>query len=78
MYTLLGEPFALILPLGPKCGRVEEDRKAFVRLYQWLSEGGAEELKARPVEVVPGGLEALDGALDSLKKLVSDFASGLK
>jgi hypothetical protein len=80
MYTLLGEPFAFVKPIGPSFKAEPADREALEKFYKNLP-ALLEKVRPPPIEVVPGGFDGLLGALDLLrkkkvsgKKLVVDLA----
>jgi NADPH:quinone reductase-like Zn-dependent oxidoreductase len=80
MYTLLGEPFAFLKPIGPSFEAEPADREALAKFYKNLP-GLVEKVRPPPIEVVTGGFDGLLGALDLLrkkkvsgKKLIVDLA----
>jgi NADPH:quinone reductase-like Zn-dependent oxidoreductase len=80
MYTLLGEPFAFVKPIGPNFKAEPADREALEKFYKNLP-ALVEKVRPPPIEVVLGGFDGLLGALDLLrkkkvsgKKLIVDLA----
>lgn len=67
MYTLLGRPFQLFAPLGPKWLTVPEDRAALVRFYAMLPSLISRGLRSPPTKVVDGGFDGLRPGMDLLK-----------
>ena len=80
-YTLMGLPFQLWAPLGPKFPAVPEDRAAAARMTKILPDLiQSGDLIAPPMQVLEGGWEAILPGLDLLrqgkvsgKKLVVDL-----
>lgn len=66
-YTLLGEPYQLFAPLGPKVPAAPEDRAALVRFCKMFDKF-FEDVMPPPIEVVPGGFDVLQEALDMSRK----------
>lgn len=80
VYTLLGEPFAFVKPIGPSFKAKPADREALEKFYKNLP-ALVEKVRPPPIEVVLGGLGGLLEALDLLrkkkvsgKKLIVDLA----
>lgn len=67
MYTILGKPFQILAPLGPKFPAIPENRAAAVRFYAGMSDFSSK-LQAPPLEEVSGGLEGLNAGMDWLRK----------
>lgn len=66
MYTLLGEPFGFLQPIGPWFKAVPSDREALVKFYAMLP-ALCESIKPLPLRVVPGGYDGIFEALDLLR-----------
>jgi NADPH:quinone reductase-like Zn-dependent oxidoreductase len=74
-YTLAGEPFQWLAPIGPKFAASASDRAALVRFYDLLPSIIGEGLEALPIQVLKGGF---DGLLDGLDLLRQKKVSGKK
>ncbi|KAI9807635.1 MAG: hypothetical protein M1825_005576 [Sarcosagium campestre] len=66
-YTLLGKPFGILQPLGPKFAAVPSDRAGLVRFYKLLP-SLLDDVRPPPIQVLEGGFDALQRGLEMLKK----------